>query len=166
MRPVLFSGVMPFLCELSPRAAWKEMNWPVKVLARRRACSPQNPGGPRQPLDRQFRYYSEGERLASGVCGGRIPRTTDLERDWGTGRMINGPNAGKPLRMEWLSIPAIVTGLPVEGGLRCLTAPYQAFPAGSPFSGPLIGGCSCLGPAVLTADLRFPRSATTSLALI
>ena len=32
-----------------------------------------NPGGPRQPLDRQLRYYSEALRLASATLVGSAP---------------------------------------------------------------------------------------------
>ncbi len=36
-------------------------------FALRRACSTHALGGPRQPLDRQLRYYSEGPPLARGL---------------------------------------------------------------------------------------------------
>jgi hypothetical protein len=59
-----FSQVMPFLCELLPRTAKYELNWPAFSCSAASLLYP-NPGGPRQPLDRQLRYYSEAFPLAS-----------------------------------------------------------------------------------------------------
>src|SRR5580692_9563320 len=45
------------------------MNWLAMFPARRRARSPLNPGGSRQPHDRQIRYYAQAASMASDICG-------------------------------------------------------------------------------------------------
>ena len=54
-----------FLCKQSPRTTPKNKAARRNFFAQRRACSTRALGGPRQPLDRQLRYYSEAFRLAS-----------------------------------------------------------------------------------------------------
>jgi hypothetical protein len=104
------------------------MNWLAKS-----ACSAASllfpiPGGPRQPPDRQLSYYSEPGALASQVSRGAAAlcfgRRTLLicssPATGGGGGLLRGgkktPDAGKPPPREWLRNPAIVTGLPVDGG--------------------------------------------------
>ena len=60
-----FSQVMPFLCELSLLESWKGIDSAGEVCLLGGELALPNPGGARQPLDRQLRYYSEGSRLAS-----------------------------------------------------------------------------------------------------
>lgn len=65
LRGQSFSQVMPFLCEPSPHASGKDETGRRILLAQRRAFTTQILGGPRQPIDRQVRYYSEALPLAS-----------------------------------------------------------------------------------------------------
>ncbi len=60
-----FSQVMLFLCEPSPCAVFVRIELTGEVSLLAASLLYPNWGGPRQPLDRQLRYYSEAFRLAS-----------------------------------------------------------------------------------------------------
>ena len=128
------------------------------------------PGGPRQPLDRQLRYYSEAIRLASLLKwhpearepGTRDPRNNMRENQRIGGRGLDAPNAARVGAAFWDLTQA--TGLPriVAGGFS--TGPTAGFPGRlSLFEGRFVSGCSCRG--LLFLAVPSSEAAGSSLAL-
>jgi hypothetical protein len=62
-----FSQVVPFLCELSPRTATYELNWPAISLLGGELALPIPRVARVSRFDRQLRYYSQEPPLASGL---------------------------------------------------------------------------------------------------
>jgi hypothetical protein len=123
-------------------------------------------GGSHQPPDRQLRYYSLMHRLASGLFVG-IRHDWNLNPQSGFRRGQEVPQIHKtPLPQgAAFCFPVLVTGLPANYG-RWLYPPRlpQAVLAGLPFSGPLMGGCSCRASAVFWGWPGSFPAAGTSLA--
>jgi hypothetical protein len=146
MRPVLFSGDALPISALAV-SGFVRIELYGEFAAPRRACSTRTQGGPRQPLDRQFRYYKEALGLASPLsCNRRRPDYVTL------GIPAKQPaNARKPLLWERLSRSGTCHWPPrLCGAADFLPSLLQASPGRLiPFQGRFIGGGSCRVPAVL-----------------
>ena len=146
MRPVLFSGDALPISALAV-SGFVRIELYGEFAAPRRACSTRTQGGPRQPLDRQFRYYKEALGLASPLsCNRRRPDYVTL------GIPAKQPaNARKPLLWERLSRSGTCHWPPrLCGAADFLPSLLQASPGRLiPFQGRFIGGGSCRVPFVL-----------------
>jgi len=106
-------------------------------LVPRRACTHPESGGSRQPLDRQVRYYSESEEVASRV----LSTSVAAEGTGGGLRLKNPLNAKAPLPLG--VAPWHMNGhWPLEQ-LRWFVHRFCSYPAGFPSKGPLSGVGSC-----------------------